>query len=822
MRDPALVEMIGKNTFRARIFPVEPRTDLKIEVQFAQMLDATPTGWKWNFPLREETNAAPLDKVTMRVHVGGNRAAKSNVGALNSSGDLNVKRENFTAKEDVRVEIPSARAGVRHEFYAARDGGSDGFFALALAGKNAGTPTFSGVKTYGLTGAKSASGGRYIFGRYRGSGAATARVGGQTIALSFPASAAKGNVASQLWAANRIEDLSATEKNHDAVVALSKRFGMPSKWTSWLAIPQAERENFKKQILASDRESAARAYAQAIARGDARAAQTQKARVAQVTKQLVAVGEDYSSNEERQPLKDYLNQELKNVRRAQTQARYQKVARAQMQSLKSREANLRRAGAKDDAAGIEMPVYLLEDELRIASRLLASEIASGRSGGARAKGLQARLDELGQTKVAREYGWDGATFLDEQVRARTQDLALEIAVNRLSDKPSASLQAQKTTQLARLTKRFGGDAKSEIARAVATAATPRAGQLATQIVAQEARGERVVGRPRLQELAKLAGSSPDDLLKTARTERVRESYNATTDELVSEVLAGRQDGEKARQLAARVEEFKRDSNDWWQKDAVNRAYNGRSHELAYSIEAERAKPAPNASRIAQLEAQLSETAAKTDGKVVDYLEWEKRRVAEKQGPVNAEDYRYRVAGLDPNDFHGGYGGGDPLLQISAPADARSVVAIMPNGEVKPLEWRAATKRWEANFDIPMDTRADSYLVTIVIVDKDGKRRVLKLRYRVDGQAPTGNAKIELGGQGDNSILQLEVSASDDVSRVVALLPWGERLVLRRGQNGAFSTQVARPETWNQPSVPVRFILLDKAHNRTEISTDWNR
>ncbi|MCH8980262.1 MAG: hypothetical protein IH945_13640, partial [Armatimonadetes bacterium] len=33
-RDPALVEMIGKNSFRARIFPVEPNADLRIELKF--------------------------------------------------------------------------------------------------------------------------------------------------------------------------------------------------------------------------------------------------------------------------------------------------------------------------------------------------------------------------------------------------------------------------------------------------------------------------------------------------------------------------------------------------------------------------------------------------------------------------------------------------------------------------------------------------------------------------------------------------------------------------------------------------------------------
>ena len=39
-RDPALIEMVGKNTFRARIFPVEPNADLKVEIKIVQTLPA--------------------------------------------------------------------------------------------------------------------------------------------------------------------------------------------------------------------------------------------------------------------------------------------------------------------------------------------------------------------------------------------------------------------------------------------------------------------------------------------------------------------------------------------------------------------------------------------------------------------------------------------------------------------------------------------------------------------------------------------------------------------------------------------------------------
>ena len=52
MRDPALVEMIGKNTFRARIFPVMPNSDLKVEMNLVQTLRSDAKGAHFTLPLQ--------------------------------------------------------------------------------------------------------------------------------------------------------------------------------------------------------------------------------------------------------------------------------------------------------------------------------------------------------------------------------------------------------------------------------------------------------------------------------------------------------------------------------------------------------------------------------------------------------------------------------------------------------------------------------------------------------------------------------------------------------------------------------------------------
>ncbi|MDF2440781.1 MAG: Vault protein inter-alpha-trypsin domain, partial [Abditibacteriota bacterium] len=48
-RDPVLVELIGKNTFRARIVPVEPNADLKIEMRWVQPLSTDAKSWIYTF-----------------------------------------------------------------------------------------------------------------------------------------------------------------------------------------------------------------------------------------------------------------------------------------------------------------------------------------------------------------------------------------------------------------------------------------------------------------------------------------------------------------------------------------------------------------------------------------------------------------------------------------------------------------------------------------------------------------------------------------------------------------------------------------------------
>jgi hypothetical protein len=158
--------------------------------------------------------------------------------------------------------------------------------------------------------------------------------------------------------------------------------------------------------------------------------------------------------------------------------------------------------------------------------------------------------------------------------------------------------------------------------------------------------------------------------------------------------------------------------------------------------------------------------------------------------------------------------GDPLIAVDAPADSSRVIAIMPDGEVKPLIYNADRKRWEARFDIPTYAAEGEYVISVVVVRADGTRQVLAIRYRVDLTAPAGRGmalRIEGG-------LRLDIEASEDTARVEAILPSGVLLSLKRlpGSNRFFTLAHDGGSEGT-----VTYILTDRAHNRMTITVNMS-
>ena len=164
--------------------------------------------------------------------------------------------------------------------------------------------------------------------------------------------------------------------------------------------------------------------------------------------------------------------------------------------------------------------------------------------------------------------------------------------------------------------------------------------------------------------------------------------------------------------------------------------------------------------------------------------------------------------------------GDPLISVEAPAGCKRAVALLPDGEVKPLAFNPATSHWEARFDIPTYFAEGDYVVRVVLLLESGERRIVTVKYAVDLTPPQGKGAIRLHG-GASPRLRLALETSEETARVVALLPWGERVTLLPVTDGAdrFAATVAVPRGHGDGPQRVTYVLTDRAHNRTTITVD---
>ncbi|HZH98427.1 MAG TPA: hypothetical protein VEX38_05605, partial [Fimbriimonadaceae bacterium] len=130
----------------------------------------------------------------------------------------------------------------------------------------------------------------------------------------------------------------------------------------------------------------------------------------------------------------------------------------------------------------------------------------------------------------------------------------------------------------------------------------------------------------------------------------------------------------------------------------------------------------------------------------------------------------RLAGGMPAPAVPAFRPGDPLLSVTAPASA-TVVAVFPDGDIKPLTWNPAVEKWEVRFDIPNSFREGVYHVKVHIRNVDGTRRSLTVPFEVTENTPELKPSSVLVG----SSVRIEVPADPRWDRILLLTPNGEKL-----------------------------------------------
>ena len=141
-RDPALLEYVGRNAFRARIFPIPARGEKRIELEYTEVLPRDGDLVRYAYPLNtEKFSTKPLERVRVTVRL----KAREGLGAIYSpSHEVQVVRENGTAAT-VTYEAQNVRPDRDFLLYYALQGeklglnvlsyrapGEDGFFLLLL------------------------------------------------------------------------------------------------------------------------------------------------------------------------------------------------------------------------------------------------------------------------------------------------------------------------------------------------------------------------------------------------------------------------------------------------------------------------------------------------------------------------------------------------------------------------------------------------------------------------------------------------------------------------------------------------------------------
>lgn len=141
--DPALLEYVGRDTFKASIFPIEPGDERRVELAYTQILENEGGLVKYVYPLdTERFSARPLEEVVISVRV---ESAQPIRAIYSPSHDVAVDRvdehtvnvsfeaSNVLPDRDFELYYTLSENEFGLNLLSYRESGEDGFFLLLVA-----------------------------------------------------------------------------------------------------------------------------------------------------------------------------------------------------------------------------------------------------------------------------------------------------------------------------------------------------------------------------------------------------------------------------------------------------------------------------------------------------------------------------------------------------------------------------------------------------------------------------------------------------------------------------------------------------------------
>lgn len=143
MRDPALLEYVGRRMFKASIFPIDPGQDVKIRLAYTQLLKLEDGLVRYRYPLKTDRYlASPIDDVSVLVTVENKTPIKSvfspshgvSIGrSSDHKASASYEGRKLAPDRDFELYYTLSDKEFGMSLLTHRKPGEDGFFLLRIA-----------------------------------------------------------------------------------------------------------------------------------------------------------------------------------------------------------------------------------------------------------------------------------------------------------------------------------------------------------------------------------------------------------------------------------------------------------------------------------------------------------------------------------------------------------------------------------------------------------------------------------------------------------------------------------------------------------------
>ncbi len=142
MKDPALLEYAGRDAFKVRIYPIEPRTSKKVSISYGQLLKSDSGMINYVYPLNtEKFSSKPVDEVTIKINLETKEKIKTlfcpthEVKIRKQDGynaTVSFEEKNVLPDKDFSFYYSTDKADIGVNLLTHKTGEEDGFFILNI------------------------------------------------------------------------------------------------------------------------------------------------------------------------------------------------------------------------------------------------------------------------------------------------------------------------------------------------------------------------------------------------------------------------------------------------------------------------------------------------------------------------------------------------------------------------------------------------------------------------------------------------------------------------------------------------------------------